>query len=143
MWFFSMVGWLVLLAVVLVIAAIIVYAMALKRRSQAQLEAGVQVPPGMPGGAPADWAGSHSPEAKLHRRLTGLARSLAAVPLGDAATIERRTAVEQRIQQLDQRLIGMANAPEAARRDALAAMGPEVDAAEAEVGALATQPPLA
>jgi hypothetical protein len=78
----------------------------------------------------------------MHRRLVGLATSLAAVPLGDAASIERRSAVEQRIQQLDQRLISVALAPDAARGDAVAALEPEVAAAEAEVGALATEPPL-
>ena len=78
----------------------------------------------------------------MHRRLAGLARTLAAVPLGDAASIERRSAVEQHIRQLDQRLIDVAVAPDAARRDAVAALGPEVDSAEAEVGALSTEPPL-
>ena len=129
-------------AVVLVVAAVVVFAVALARRSKAQLAAGWSRHPGMPAGAPAEWAGQHTPEAKMHRRLTGLARTLAAMPLGDAASIERRSAVEQRIQQLDQRLIGLASAPDAARREAVAALEPEVAAAEAEVGALATEPPL-
>jgi hypothetical protein len=96
----------------------------------------------MPTGAPAEWAGSHSPEAKMHRRLTGLARTLAAVPLGDAASIERRAIAEQRIQDLDRRLIALAVAPDAARRDAVSALEAEVDATEIEVGALAVDPGL-
>ena len=130
------------LVVVLAVAAVVAFAVALSRRSKAQLAAGLESPPGMPSGAPAEWAGQHTPEAKMHRRLTGLARSLAAMPLGGAAEIERRVAVEQRIQQLDQRLIGLASAPEVARREAIAAMESEVAATEAEVGALATEPPL-
>jgi hypothetical protein len=133
---------LLLLVVALVVAAVVLFAVALSRRSKAQLAEGVEVVPGMPTGAPAEWAGQHTPEAKLHRRLTGLARSLAALPLGDASSIERRTSVEQRIQQLDQRLIGLASAPDAARQEAVAALEPDVAAAEAEVGTLATEPPL-
>jgi hypothetical protein len=142
MGFFSTLGFLVILAVVVIVAAIVIYAVALSRRSQGQLAAGVEVVPGMPTGAPPEWAGSHSPEARMHRRLAGLARSLAAIPLGDAASIERRSAVEQKIQQLDQRLIGMAHVPDAARHEGVAALEPDVAAAEAEVGALATEPPL-
>jgi hypothetical protein len=133
---------LLLLVVVLVVAAVVMFALALKRRSEAQLAAGVEPVAGMPTGAPAEWAGQHTPEAKMHRRLSGLARSLAALPLGDASSIERRTAVEQRIQQLDQRLIGLASAPDAARQEGVAALEAEVASAEAEVGKLATEPPL-
>jgi hypothetical protein len=96
----------------------------------------------MPEGAPRDWAFAQSPEAKLHRRLTGLARTLVALPLGDAVSIERRSAVEQRVRELDARLIGLAVAPDSARRDAVSAMELEVDAAETEVGTLAVDPGL-
>jgi hypothetical protein len=139
LWFLALMG---ILVVIVVVGAIVFYAVALSRRSKAQLAAGVETVPGMPTGAPPEWAGQHTPEAKAHRRLVGLARTLATVPLGDAASIERRSAVEQRIQQLDQRLIDLAVAPDSARRDAVAALQPEVAAAEAEVGALATEPPL-
>jgi hypothetical protein len=130
------------LVVVLAVTAVAVFAVALARRSKAQLAAGLESPSGMPAGAPAEWAGQHTPEAKMHRRLIGLAKSLATIPLGGAAQIERHVALEQRIQELDQRLIGLASVPEAARREATDAMEPEVAAAEAAVGALATEPPL-
>ena len=142
MGFFSTLTLLMILVVLVVVGGVVAYAVALSRRSKAQLAAGIETAPGMPTGAPPEWAGQHTPEAKMHRRLVGLATSLAAVPLGDAASIERRSAVEQRIQQLDQRLISVALAPDAARGDAVAALEPEVAAAEAEVGALATEPPL-
>jgi hypothetical protein len=130
----------VLLVPTLVLAAGVVYIVALARRSKAQLAAGVVVPPGMPEGAPREWAGSHSPEAKMHRRLAGLARTLAALPLGDAAAIEHKVAVERRIQELDGRLIALAAAPNDARRAAVSALEPEVAAAESEVSALAVGP---
>lgn len=130
----------VLLVPLLIIAAGVVYIVALSRRSKAQLAAGIAVPPGMPEGAPKEWAGSHSPEAKMHRRLAALARSLAALPLGDAASIERKVGIEGRIQELDRRLIALAQAPDAARKEAVTALEPEVAAAEAEVGRLAVEP---
>jgi hypothetical protein len=78
----------------------------------------------------------------MHRRLTGLARTLASAPLGDATSIERKVGVEQRLQDLDKRLIALAVVPDAARREAVAALQPEVTAAEAEVVALAVEPGL-
>ena len=125
-----------------VVGTAILFAVALARRSKRQLAANLEPTPGMPSGAPPEWAGQHTPEAKLHRRLSGLARTLAAVPLGDAASIERKVAVEHRVQELEQRLIELAGVPEAARREAVAALELDVIAAEKEVGALAIEPPL-
>ena len=131
-----------LLVLLVVATGVAVFAVALARRSKAQLAAGMATVPGMPAGAPPEWAGQHTPEAKMHRRLVVLARSLAALPLGDAASIERRAGVEQHIRQLDQRLIDVALAPDAARAAAVAALEPEVGSVETEVGLLATEPPL-
>jgi hypothetical protein len=142
----TMTAWLILvlvmLALVIVVGAVVAFAVMLARRSRAQLAAGVEVLPGMPAGAPPEWAGQHTPEAKMHRRLTGLARTLAAAPLGDAASIERKVGVERRLQELDTRLIALAVVPDAARREAVDALEPEVAAAEAQVVALATEPGL-
>jgi hypothetical protein len=131
---------LVLLVPLIIIAAGSVFVVALARRSKRQLAANLEVPPGMPAGAPREWAGSHTPEAKMHRRLLGMARTLAAVPLGDAAAIERRVDVERRIQELDGRLIALAAAPDEARRAAVSALEPEVATADNEVAALAVGP---
>ena len=128
--------------VLLVVGAAVAFAVALARRSKAQLAEDVEVLPGMPTGAPPEWAGAHTPEAKMHRRLVSLARALAALPLGDAGAIERKVRVEHRVQELDQRLITLAVAPEAARRETVAALEPDVAAAEAAVGVLAADPPL-
>jgi hypothetical protein len=134
----STIIWLVILLLLVIVAAAVAFAVALSRRSKGQLAAGAEVLPGMPTGAPLEWAGQHSPEAKMHRRLVGLAATVADLPLGDAGAIERQVAVQHRIQELDRRLISFAVAPDQARRDAVAGLEPEVAAAEAEVGALAT-----
>jgi hypothetical protein len=131
---------LVLLVPLIIIAAGSVFVVALARRSKRQLAANLEVPPGMPAGAPREWAGSHTPEARMHRRLLGMARTLAAVPLGDAAAIEQRVDVERRIQELDGRLIALAAAPDDARRAAVSALEPEVATADNEVTALAIGP---
>lgn len=138
----STVFWLFVFVLLVVIGCGVAFMVALARRSKAQLAAGAETLPGMPTGAPMEWAGQHTPEAKMHRRLVGLAQTLAALPLGDAVAIERQVAAQHRIQELDRRLIAFAAAPDAARREAVTAMEPEVTAAEAEVGKLATEPGL-
>lgn len=135
-------AWLVVLLVVAVVASGALFAIALARRSRGQLVAGTEALPGMPTGAPLEWAGQHTPEAKMHRRLVGLAQTVAALPLGDATAIERQVAVQHKIQELDRRLISFAVAPEPARREAVDGLEPEVAAAEAEVGTLAVEPGL-
>lgn len=132
----------VLIVLLLIVVAGVVFAVALARRSKAQLAEGMTPAPGMTRDAPAEWAGQHSPEAKMHRRLNGLARTLDALPLGDASAIERQVALSQRVQELDRLLVAVAGAPESARRDAVTALAPKVDAVETEIGALATEPPL-
>lgn len=136
------IGWLLFLIGVAVVLGGVLFAVALARRSKGQLAANAEVLPGMPTGAPREWAGQHTPEAKMHRRLIGLAQTLAGLPLGDAAAIERQVAVQHRIQELDRRLIALAVFPEAARRESVAGMEPEVVSTEAEVTALAAEPGL-
>lgn len=136
-----MLAWLVGIGLLVLIVAGVVYAVALSRRARRQLLEQTQAP-GLPDGAPAEWAGQHTPEAKMYRRLIRLARTLAELPLGDAQFIERKVAVETQVQELCRRLIQLARAPRDALRDAVANIEPQVAAAEAEVAALATEPPL-
>lgn len=135
--------WLLVFLAVAVFVGGVVFAVALAKRSKGQLTANAEALPGMPTGAPPEWAGQHTPEAKMHRRLVGLAQTLAALPLGDATAIERQVTVQHTIQELDRRLISLAVAPEPVRRDAVADLESEVADAEAEVGKLATGPGLA
>jgi hypothetical protein len=64
--------------------------------------------------------------------------SLSALPLGDAAEIERRVAVEQQIRQLDERLVAASAVPEPQRALTVATIEPLVMAAEAAVARLAS-----
>lgn len=124
----------VLVVVVLLAATGFAVALAAKGRRKAAASLGT----GLAANVPREWAGAHSPEAKLHRRLVAAARSLSAQPLGDAAGIERRVAVEQQLRELDEQLVAAAAVPEPARGEALAKIEPLVAAAESAVAAIAS-----
>ena len=124
----------VLVVVVLVAAAGFAVALAAKGRRRAAESLGT----GLAANVPREWAGAHSPEAKLHRRLVAAARSLSAQPLGDATGIERRVAVEQQLRELDEQLVTAAAVPQPARGEALARIEPLVAAAESAVAAIAS-----
>ena len=97
-----------------------------------------EVVPGRATNAPGEWAGAHSPEARLHRRLTTAVTALQAnSTLADGAFMESRAAVEQAALAIDERLIAAAALPAAHRTAAIAAVEPAVVALEAAVTALA------
>lgn len=129
-------GTVIVVLVVVVVLAVAGFAVALATKGKRQAAAALGS--GLAAGVPREWAGAHSPEAKLHRRLVAAAGSLSAQPLGDAAAIERRVAVEQQLRQLDEQLVMAAAVPEPGRRDAVAKLEPLVAAAESSVAALAS-----
>jgi hypothetical protein len=122
----------VFLVVVFVAVGVFAYALVNKGRRQAAKALGA----GLAANVPPEWAGAHSPEAKLHRRLVVAARMLSDQPLGDVAAIERRVAVEQQLRELDEQLVVAAAVSEPARGDALARIEPLVTAAESAVAAI-------
>jgi hypothetical protein len=101
------VGTVILVVVVVLVAAAVGFGVALARKGKRQFAA-QGGGPGLAENAPREWAGAHTPEAKLHRRLAAAAKSLAAQPMGDAAAIEHRVTIEQQILQLDQHLVAAA-----------------------------------
>lgn len=125
------------LLVVLVAAAL---AVVLGRRSRALRAARRPVVPGMPTGAPAEWAEAHTPQARMHRRLVELALEVHQLPLADDAT-DRAVAAQNRIAELDSRLIAVGAGPDAGRRGAVMTLRGELATLEAEVTALRQLPP--
>ncbi|MCT2582323.1 hypothetical protein [Actinophytocola gossypii] len=126
----------ILLVVVLVIVLVAVgFAVALARKGKRRY-ADQAAGPGLAPDAPREWAGAHSPEAKLHRRLAAAARSLAAQPMGDAAAIEQRVTISQQILRLDQQLVAAATIP--GNADRLAEIETLVHSVEQAVTRLAT-----
>jgi hypothetical protein len=81
-------------------------AVALATRARRDQTDQLQVVPGVDSGAPVAWAGAHTPEAKLHRRLVAAVRSMRAQPsLGGAVFVAQRAALEQEALRIDARLI--------------------------------------
>lgn len=121
-----------LVVVVAVVAGVAVAAATARRRARATL----RVVPGHDSAAPASWARSHSPEARLHRRLRAAVAAVRALP--DVAGAAPALAELDRVAlDLDRRLVAVATVPASARPPALARIAAEVEAIEAAVGELA------
>jgi hypothetical protein len=113
------------------------FGVALARKGKRRLAARTSGP-GLAPNVPREWAGAHSLEAKLHRRLAAAARSLDAQPVGDMVTIEERVTIGQRILRIDQQLVAVATAPGSGKADGLAEIETLVDSVERAVAQLAT-----
>jgi hypothetical protein len=129
-----MIVWVLLILVLAVIGG---FAIALAVTSRRDFRKQNQVVPGVDSKAPASWAGSHTPEARLHRRLRDAvaaartAADVSGVPL-DAAT----TRIDAEATALDDRLVAAAALPAAHRDEALGRLEPLVASLEDTVAAL-------
>ena len=130
---------LLLLAGALVVAAAVVGGIALAVTSKRQYHAANQVIPGRPTNAPASWAGAHSPEARLHRRLADVVTALRSHPLLDEGTgrLEARVALEEQVAAIDEQLVAAAALPERVRAEPLARVERQVVAVEQAAATLA------
>ncbi|HET7722060.1 MAG TPA: hypothetical protein VFK43_18960, partial [Acidimicrobiales bacterium] len=91
--------------------------------------------------APAEWAGAHTPEARLHRRLRDAMAAVRANPaMEDAFMMDARVSLEQQALAVDERLIAVAALPEGVRNEPLSSVAAAVDAVEAAVAALVAGP---
>lgn len=81
-----------------------------------------EIIPGQPTNAPAAWAGSHDPEARLHRRIRDALALLRADPKleYDGERIDTRVRIELAATDLDNWLIAVAKTPPRLRETALA-----------------------
>ena len=87
--------------------------------------------------APAAWAGAHSPEALLHRRLRGAVdASRAQLAAAGSGFEEVVAAIARGAQDIDDRLIAAAALPAPQRTTAIAAIEPSVVALENAVAGL-------
>jgi hypothetical protein len=131
---------LVVLVLVLVVAA--AGGLTVVTGQRAKFAKANQVVPGLPSRAPAAWAGAHSPEALLHRRLRDAVAAMRANPaVKDGWAIDSRVALEQHALAVDDRLVAVAALPASVRGQPLAAVADAVAAVEAAVASLATAGP--
>lgn len=132
----------VTLLLLLAVAGGVAFAVALARQGRRDYAAQGQVVPGQPSQAPSSWAGAHTPEARLHRRLADAVRGLRAVagmPGETARLLDMRVELEQQALQVDRRLVAAAALPAGAREPAMDKAAQAVAAIEQAAGDLAGQ----
>jgi hypothetical protein len=131
----------VFLVVALFVISAVVAATVVVRSQKDKFAKANEVVPGSASKAPAEWAGAHSPEARLHRRLRDAVAALRANPaMEDAWMLESRVALEQQALTVDDRLIAVAALPERVRGERMAAVAAAVDAVEEAVAQFVTAP---
>lgn len=131
---------LLLLALVVVVAAV-AGAVAVVRSGKRRYAAANEVVPGTATRAPAEWAGAHTPEARLHRRLRDAVEAVRANPaMEDAWMLDARVSLEQHALAVDDRLVAVAALPERVRAGPLAAVAAAVEAVEAAVASMVAGP---
>ena len=124
-----------LLALV-VIAAVGVVAYIALRNAQDFSDAN-EVVPGVPTNAPKEWAGAHSPEARMHRRLRDAVDALRAnSALDDPALTPIRAELEQQALAVDEQLVAAAALPKPHRGEAIQRVEESVAAVEAAVASV-------
>jgi hypothetical protein len=107
----------VLGALVVVVAALVIGAVALARSSKKEFDDANVIVAGEDTGAPADWAGAHSPEARLHRRIRDAVRALQANADLDGHLTEARVRLEGEALAIDRRLVSAAALPDSVRAE--------------------------
>ncbi|MEM8619003.1 MAG: hypothetical protein AAGF73_04725 [Actinomycetota bacterium] len=124
-------GTAITIALVVAVGAIIAFGVALAVRGKREYDTANEIVPGIPSAAPDSWAGSHSPEAKLHRRLRDAVAALRANPhVAKQGLADTTAALEREALAIDERLIAAAALPERTRADAVAAFEPLVTGLE-------------
>lgn len=134
------------LTAVLVVAAVVVVlavvgALVVVRTARRRYAAANEVVPGVATRAPAAWAGAHSVEARLHRRLRDAVAAVQAAGHDDFTVVEARAALEQQALHIDDRLVAVAALPERVRGEPLARVSAAVDAVEEAAAAIAGATP--
>lgn len=123
---------LILIVVALVVFLVIggVFAIALARSAKKQLAASASIP-GIDIAVPASWAGSHDPEARLHRRIRDALAALdATAGRSGAAEIDDRARLFVSASELDERLVAIWSLPANAKPGPLAEVERGVQALE-------------
>lgn len=117
----------------LLIVAVGVVAYVALRNAQDFSDAN-EVIPGVPSNAPKEWAGAHSVEARLHRRLRDSMTALRANrSLDEPAMVQVREALEREALAIDEQLVAAAALPQRVRDEPLHQVATAVDSVEAAV----------
>lgn len=121
----------ILIGLVIVVLATVVY---VALRNAQDFSDANEVIPGVPTDAPKAWAGAHSPEARLHRRLRDSMTALRANrALDEPALIQVREALEREALAIDEQLVAAAALPARVRDEPIAQVTTAVEAVETAV----------
>jgi len=135
------VGFFVVLLALVVMAMVgaVVVAGVIALRNKSSFERDSRLAPGLSTSAPAAWAGSHDPEARLHRRLRDAIAALSANQAfdDDGNLIDLRVELEHQAVALDEQLVATAALPLHVRREPLERITGGVVAIEQAVADLA------
>lgn len=134
-------GILVILIGLLVIGLVGAVALAgvIAMRNKQSFARDAKLGPGLSTSAPTSWAGSHDPEARLHRRLRDALVALAANQSFDfdGSLLDLRVELEQQAVALDEQLVATAALPLHLREDPLSRISEAVGTLEQAVAELA------
>lgn len=123
-----------LLAVAFVVVGTLAY---IALRNAQDFSDANEIIPGVPTAAPKEWAGAHSPEARLHRRLRDAMEAVRAnATLDDASMVTVRTALEAEALAADERLIAAAALPKGHREEPIRRITETVESIESLVASL-------
>jgi hypothetical protein len=124
----------IVLAVLFVVGGILLY---VALRNAQDFSDANEIIPGVPTNAPKQWAGAHSAEARLHRRLRDAMGSLRAnAALDDPSLSGVRADLERHALEIDDHLVAVAALPKGHRDEPLQRVGRAVDVVEATVASL-------
>ncbi len=119
------------------VAAIVGFGVALAVRGKREFREQNEVVPGVKSPAPSSWAGAHTPEAKLHRRLKAAVDAARANPrLVELGLAQQTKQIETEALAIDERLVAAAALPKSHRDEAVAGFEPVVSQLEDAVAAL-------
>jgi len=132
----------VLVIIVLMIVAAGAGIVVVVRRLQAANRRRAQLIPGVNAGVPDSWAGSHDPEARLHRRLRDALGALRSSPTldYDGMLIDARVRLEAAATEFDGRLVALSQLPSDAKTPMLADAEAAVGQVETVVAELIANP---
>lgn len=107
-------------------AALVLGAQRVKQNAQK----GQQISPGTASAVPLGWAGAHTPEAKLHRRLGKAMSGLRAATEGDALVTANVDVVEREALKIEEQLVAASMMAERLKGPAIDELGAAVDQIE-------------
>ena len=120
-----------IVAIGVAVAAVVAY---IALRNAQDFSDANEIVPGVKTDAPKGWAGAHSPEARMHRRLRDAVAALQAnASLDDPAMAPVRSSIEEQAIGVDERLIAAAALPKQHREEPLRQVDKAVHAIESAV----------